>query len=136
MQPAKPTDDSDGETDTTDTDVDDGSDQTDGDDDGPFTPLDVELERAKIEQKTPSELLSVEPEDLVEALDTFKDSRDNYSYLDYEELFEYALERPDTEKESEDKDKIDYRVKVEDLSGERGLHYDVKLNIAEKDDEQ
>ena len=114
VQPAVPGDDSDGETDT-DTDVDDGSDQdpTDGADDGPFTPLlDVELERAPIQQKTPSELLGVEPEELIEALDTFKDSRDIYGYLDYAEIFEYALERPaatETE-QGGDRDKIDYRV--------------------------
>ena len=111
VQPAEPSGDSDGETDQ-DTGVDDGSgqDPADGADDASFTPLDVELERAKIQQKTPQELLSVEPEDLIEALDTFKDSRDIYGYLDYAELFEYALEKPAAEKESDDKDKIDYRV--------------------------
>ena len=62
-------------------------------------------------------------------MDTFKDSRDIYGYIDYEELFKYALENPAAEKEVEDKDKIDYRVKVEDLSGEKGLHYDIKLTL-------
>ena len=64
-------------------------------------------------------------------MDTFKDSRDIYSYLDYAELFEYALEKPTGDEEAENKDRIDYRVKVQDLSGEKGLHYDVKLSIDE-----